>query len=65
MFLDVENAIQISPNNFLVIHHYTYHSGTCETVSYHKFGLSLFDLKSNKIAKIFNQDTDNSILMIF
>jgi hypothetical protein len=60
MFLDVENAIQIKPNNFLIIHHFTYHSGTCRPVSYHKFGLSLFDLKSNQITKIFNQDTERN-----
>ena len=29
MFLDVKNMIQIKDNNYLVIHHYTYHSGDC------------------------------------
>ena len=29
MFLDVKNMVQIKDNNYLVIHHYTYHSGGC------------------------------------
>ena len=58
MFLDVENVIQIRENYFLVIHHYTYHSGTCHPKTYHKFGLSLFDFKSNKTNKIFNYETE-------
>ena len=59
MFLDVKNMIQIKDNNYLVIHHYTYHSGGCFPESYHKFALSLFDLNSNKITdKIFNLETE-------
>ena len=69
MFLDVENVIQLRENNFLVIHHYTYYSGGCMLVTYHKFGLSLFDLKSNKTKKIFNDeiktDYDGSIYYNF
>jgi len=59
MFLDVKNMVQIKDNNYLVIHHYTYHSGGCFPESYHKFALSLFDLNSNKITdKIFNLETE-------
>ena len=59
MFLDVKNMIRIKDNNYLVIHHYTYNSGDCSPVTYHKFALSLFDLNSNKIiAKIFNQESE-------
>ena len=58
MFLDVENAIQIRDNNFLIIHHYTYHSGNCTPITYHKFALSLFDLKSKKVNKLFYQETE-------
>ena len=59
MFLDVENIIQIRVNNFLVIHHHYYSSGGCFPVTSHKFALSLFDLKSNKIInKIFEQETE-------
>ena len=59
LFLDVRNLIQISDNNYLVIHHYTYYSGGCFPDSYHKFALSLFDFKSNQIIdKIFNQESE-------
>ena len=58
MFLDVENIIQIKPNNFLVIHHHYYCSGGCMPVISHNFALSLFDLKSNKIINIiFEKET--------
>ena len=63
MFLDVKNMIQIKDNNYLVIHHYTYNSGDCFPVTYHKFALSLFDLTSNKIIdKIFNQESGRDYL---
>jgi len=59
MDIDVENVFQINDNNFLIMHHYTYHSGTCTPCTYHKFGLSLFDKNINKITnKIFYQETD-------
>ena len=56
--LDVSNVIQINPNNPLIIHHYTYHSRELIPFSYDKFGLSLFDINSNKIInKIFEYKT--------
>ena len=58
MFLDVENVIQLRENNFLVIHHYIYSSADCHPLTYHKFGLSLFDLKSNITKKLFNDETE-------
>ena len=56
MFLDVENMFHIKNNNFLVIHHCTYYSGGCRPATYHKYALSLFDLKSSSINKTFFND---------
>ena len=58
MFLDVEYAILIKTNIFLIIHHFKYDPNTCDSETYHKFAISLFDLKSNKITNIFNQETE-------
>ena len=58
MFLDVENMIKIKDNNFLIIHHYIYISGTCTPDTYQEFALSLFDLNSEKITnKLFYHKT--------
>lgn len=50
--------ILINTNRFLVIHHYNYSSNDCSPETYHKFALSLFDLKSEQINVIFNHKTD-------
>ena len=60
MFLDVEYAILIKTNIFLIIHHFKYDPNTCDSETYHKFAISLFDLKSKKVNKLFYQETDGS-----
>ena len=62
MFLDIKNLIQIEKNNFLIIHHKIHSSGGCCADDNHEFALSLYDLESNKINKIFHHKTGISFL---
>ena len=58
MKIDVENFIKINSDIALITHHYEYNSHTCEPVTYHILGISLYNLKTKNINSIYYKKTN-------